>query len=106
MILQAGHDMRTQDNPAYSGSPDDQITTRKAAKLLGMSHRSLLKLLTAGGLPSQSVRNQKRLNLQDVVAYARTRDSERVAALDRLSRAAAKAGLYDRNTFPQSGQDE
>jgi len=38
--------------------------------------------------------------------YAQKRDQERHAALDRLSRAAVEAGLYDRNTFPKGGQDE
>jgi len=106
MMLEAARDMRTPDNLGSNESPDDQITTRKAARLLGISHLSLLKLLKAGRLPSRRVRNQKRLNLQDVVAFGRARDSERMAALGRLSRASAKAGLYDRNTFPQGGQDE
>jgi len=42
----------------------------------------------------------------DVLEYAQKRDQERRAALDRLSRAAVEAGLYDRNTFPEGGQDE
>ena len=31
---------------------------------------------------------------------------ERRDALDRLSKAAMEAGLYDRNEFPEGGQDE
>ena len=106
MMLWAACDMRKRDSLASGGSPDEEITTKKAAKLLRMSHPSLLKLLDAGKLPSLRVRNQRRLNLKDVIAYARTRDSERKAALDRLARIAAKAGLYDRNTFPEGGRDE
>src|SRR5579883_714766 len=50
--------------------------------------------------------NQRRVYLRDVLAYAQKRDEERHAALDRLSRAAMAAGLYDRNKFPEGGQDE
>lgn len=34
------------------------------------------------------------------------RDEERRAALDRLSRTAMETGLYDRNEFPDDGQDD
>lgn len=34
------------------------------------------------------------------------RNQERRLALARLSRAAVESGLYDRNEFPQGGQDE
>ncbi len=34
------------------------------------------------------------------------RDEERRVALERLSRAAIETGLYDRNEFPDDGQDE
>ena len=85
---------------------DQSLTTHRAASLLGVSHSSFLKLLEAGVLPSRRVRNQQRVCLRDVMAYAQARDSERHAALDRLSRAAAKVGLYDRNVFPKGGQDE
>ena len=38
--------------------------------------------------------------------FARKRDAERQAALDRLSRRAFEAGLYDRNVMPEGGSDE
>ncbi len=91
---------------AFSGSSGEQITIANAAQLIGMSRLSLSKLIETGVLRSRTVRKQECLLLQDVLAYARTRDSERRAALNRLSRAAVKAGLYDRNTFPHGGQDE
>jgi hypothetical protein len=33
-------------------------------------------------------------------------DEDRLAALDRLSRQAFEAGLYDRNEMPEGGNDE
>jgi hypothetical protein len=50
--------------------------------------------------------NQRRVYLCDVLAYAQKRDEERQAALDRFSRAAVEAGLYNRNKFPEGGRDE
>jgi hypothetical protein len=38
--------------------------------------------------------------------FARKRDREREAALDRLSRQAYDLGLYDRNEMPEGGTDE
>jgi hypothetical protein len=38
--------------------------------------------------------------------YARKREEERKAALDRLSQHAMEEGLYDRNVRPEAGEDE
>ena len=87
--------------------PDNQaVTTQRAADLLGMSRPFFVKLLETGAMAYHRVGNQRRVYLRDVLAYAQKRDEERHAALDRLSRAAVATGLYDRNTFPEGGQDE
>jgi excisionase family DNA binding protein len=87
--------------------PDDQVvTTQRAADILGMSRPFLVKLLETGAIPHHRVGNQRRVYLRDVLAFRRKRDEERKEALDRLAREAFEAGLYDRNTFPEGGQDE
>jgi excisionase family DNA binding protein len=87
--------------------PDNQaITTQCAANLLGMSRPFFIKLLDAGVMAHHRVGNQRRVYLRDVLAYETKRDSERQAALDRLSRDAFEAGLYERNRAPESGTDE
>jgi excisionase family DNA binding protein len=87
--------------------PDNQaVTTQRAADILGMSRPFFVKLLETGVMPYHRVGNQRRAYLRDVLAYAQKRDEERHSALDRLSRAAVEAGLYDRNKFPEGGQDE
>jgi excisionase family DNA binding protein len=87
--------------------PDNQaVTTQRAADLLGMSRPFFVKLLETGAMAYHRVGNQRRVYLRDVLAYAHKRDEERHAALDRLSRAAVAAGLYDRNKFPEGGRDE
>ena len=87
--------------------PDNQaVTTQRAADLLGMSRPFFVKLLETGAMAYHRIGNQRRVYLREVLAYAQKRDNERQAALDRLSRAAAAAGLYDRNKFPEGGRDE
>lgn len=87
--------------------PDNQvITTQRAADLLGLSRPFFIKLLDAGAMAHHRVGNQRRVYLRDVLAYRRKRDAERNAALDRLSRDAFEAGLYDRNRIPEGGSDE
>jgi excisionase family DNA binding protein len=87
--------------------PDNQaVTTQRAADLLGMSRPFFVKLLETGVMAFHRIGNQRRVYLRDVLAYAQKRDEERQAALDRLSRAAVEAGLYDRNKFPEGGGDE
>ncbi len=87
--------------------PDNQvITTQRAADLLGLSRPFFIKLLNAGAMAHHRVGNQRRIYLRDVLAYRRNRDAERNAALDRLSRDAFGAGLYDRNRIPEGGSGE
>ena len=87
--------------------PDNQaVTTQRASDLLGMSRPFFVKLLETGAMAYHRIGNQRRVYLRDVLAYAQKRDEGRQAALDRLSRAAVEAGLYDRNKFPEGGRDE
>src|SRR5205823_8152438 len=87
--------------------PDNQVvTTQRAADLLGMSRPFFIKLLEAGAMAHHRVGNQRRVYLRDVLEFARKREQERQASLDRLSRQAFEAGLYDRNVMPEGGSDE
>jgi excisionase family DNA binding protein len=87
--------------------PDNQVvTTQRAADLLGMSRPFFIKLLETGAMAHHRVGNQRRVYLRDVLEFARKRDEERQAALDRLSRQAVEVGLYDRNVMPEGGSDE
>lgn len=81
------------------------LTTQRAADILGMSRPFFVKVLESGGMAYHRVGNQRRVYLRDVLAFARNRDEERQSALDRLAREAYDAGLYDRNVFPERGQD-
>lgn len=87
--------------------PDKQVvTTQRAADLLGMSRPFFIKLLEAGVMAHHRVGNQRRVYLRDVLEFAKKRDEERHAALDRIARDAFDAGLYELNVIPEGGSDE
>jgi len=83
-----------------------QLTTQRAAGLLGVSRPHLIKLLEAAELPYHKVGSHRRIDLRDVVAYRKRRDAERKQALDRIAKEAYEAGLYDRTGMPEGGEDE
>ena len=87
--------------------PDNQVvTTQRAADLLGMSRPFFIRLLETGAMAHHRVGNQRRVYLRDVLEFTRKRDEERQASLDRLTRQAFEAGMYDRNVMPEGGSDE
>jgi excisionase family DNA binding protein len=84
----------------------ETASVERAAKILGVPETYILKLLETGGVSSHTAGGRVQVCLADVLTFARQRDEERRAALGRLSPAAADLGLYERNRFPEAGQDE
>ena len=85
---------------------NQQLTTQRAADLLGVSRPHLIKLLEAGELPYHKAGSHRRIYLRDFVVYQKRRDAERKLALDRIAKEAYEAGLYDRTGIPDGGEDE
>jgi excisionase family DNA binding protein len=85
---------------------NQQLTTQRAADLLGVSRPHLIKLLEAGELPYHKAGSHRRIYLQDLARYQKRRDAERKQALDSIAKEAYEAGLYDRTGIPDGGEDE
>ena len=85
---------------------NQQLTTQRAADLLGVSRPHLIKLLEAGDLSYHKAGSHRRIYLKDLVAYQKRRDVERKAALDRIAKEAFESGLYERSGIPEGGEDE
>lgn len=85
---------------------EQQLTTQRAAELLGMSRPYLIQLLDAGEMPYHLVGKHRRIALRDVLVYAKHRAESRRAALDKMARDAFEAGLYDNVTIPEGASDE
>ncbi len=87
--------------------PENQeLTTQRAADLLGVSRPHFIKLLEGGELPYHKTGSHRRVFLQDLVTYQQHRDAERKAALNRIAKEAFESGLYDRTGIPEGGEDE
>lgn len=85
---------------------NQQLTTQRAANLLGVSRPFLIKLLEAGELPCHKAGSHRRIYLKDLRDYQRRRDVERKAALNRIAKEAFDSGLYDRTGIPEGGHDD
>ena len=85
---------------------NQQLTTQRAADLLGVSRPHLIKLLEAGDLLYHKACSHRRIYLKDLAAYQRRRDAERKAALNRIAKEAFESGLYERTGIPEGGEDE
>jgi len=72
-----------------------ELTTKQAAELLGVSRPFLIGILESGAIPHRKIGRHRRVRMKDVLAYKKTMQVNRRAALDELVKASEDAGGYD-----------
>lgn len=83
-----------------------QLTTQRAANILGVSRVFLVGILESGEIPFHMVGSHRRIYLRDLLDYQRRRDAARHAAIDNMAKAEMEAGTYDKVILPEGAEDE
>lgn len=74
-------------------SREEEVSTREAADLLGVSRPHVVKLVDTGIIPHRMAGTHRRILLQDVLEYKQHQE-ERHSLLDTLAEEAQTLGLY------------
>lgn len=83
-----------------------ELTTQRAANLLGVSRPFLVRLLEEGKVPFHMAGSHRRVYLIDLLRYKSKRDSARHKAIKRLALDDVEAGVYDTVILPEGAGDE
>src|ERR1039457_4837853 len=82
-----------------------QLTTQRAANLLGVSRPFMVRMLEEGHLPFHMVGSHRRVYLKDLLAYQKRRDAEQHDAINRMARMELEAGTYDKVVLPEGAEE-
>ena len=83
-----------------------ELTTQRAANILGVSRPFLVGLLEASKIPFHMVGSHRRLYHADLLAFKSRRDYARHEGVKRIARDDIDAGIYDAVILPEGAQDE
>jgi len=79
----------------------EELTTKQAADLLGVSRQYLVRLLENEKLPFHRAGTHRRIYLTDLLAFRERRDGERRKAIERIATQEVKDGTYDQFIPPE-----
>lgn len=80
------------------------LSPQQAAELLNVSEPYLVGLIESGALPFHEVDGERRVRLDDLLAYKRARDATRADALREMADEAQRLGL-GYSTLPRDEWD-
>lgn len=82
----------------------EELTTQRAANMLGVSRPFLIDLLSRNEIPHHKAGTHRRIYLKDVIEYRNKRDRQRKKILSDLANQAVADGDYDQVYIPRSGE--
>jgi excisionase family DNA binding protein len=80
----------------------EELTTQKAADILGLSRQFLVRLLEADKIPYHRAGTHRRIYLKDVLEYRRHRDAHRRTGIRQIAQTALDVGDYGTFVPPES----
>lgn len=103
LLLKVLQDMR--HGKAIVLMPEEEtFTTQAAANFLGMSRQFFITLLEGGQIPFHRVGTHRRVYFKDLLEYAKKRDAERRAGLNRLFHRLKAEEAYDTDYTGEDAQ--
>lgn len=91
-----------QEGKAVSIVPQMQeLTTQRAANLLGVSRQFFVRLLDDQKLPFHRIGTHRRVYLKDVLEFRKRRDQQRKESIKRIAKEEVARGTYDDFPLPE-----
>lgn len=82
-----------------------ELTTQRAANILGVSRPFFVQLLEEGKLPFHKTGSHRRVYLGDLLAFKDKRDRARHESIKRMARMEVAAGTYDTVILPEGAEE-
>ncbi len=89
VLTEMGHGHSVTVTPLHA-----DLSTQQAANLLNVSFLYLVKLADEGSIPNRIVGNQRRLLLDDVIAYKKAMSAKQLLGMAELTELSQELGLY------------